>query len=158
MSTEDLLITRIAAISERDRSGEETLSTCRSIRKAVFIDEQGISSDLEWDGLDAACEHFVAYSSQPSSASAIGTARLRIETGHAKAQRVAVLASARGKGVGRRLMEAVEARAKALGVREMELHAQTTVVEFYLELGYKTEGATFREAGIEHLAMRKRLA
>ena len=158
MSSAEMLVTRTAGSREGWRDGNESLKASRAIRTAVFIEEQGIPSDLEWDGLDATSEHFIVFSGRGSSRAALGTARLRIETGRARAQRVAVLPSARGLGLGRRLMEALEARARALGIQEMELHAQTSVVEFYLALDYQAEGTHFLEAGIEHVAMRKRLA
>jgi predicted GNAT family N-acyltransferase len=89
---------------------------------------------------------------------AVGTARLRIvDTGVAKAERVAVLESARDAGVGTALMTAVEEMATERDATTMRLHAQTRVRPFYEELGYEVVSGEFEEAGIPHVEMVKRL-
>ena len=84
----------------------------------------------------------------------MGTARLRIVDGEAKAERVAVHAHTRKTGVGRALMEAVAARAREAGCDRIVLHAQLEAVPFYTALGYVAEGPVFEEAGIDHRTMR----
>jgi predicted GNAT family N-acyltransferase len=123
------------------------------LRKIVFVNEQSVPADLEQDGLDATCAHFVAWEGDRLA----GTARMREVHGAAKAERVAVAREARRSGVGRRLMEALEAEAQARGAREVRLNAQLSAVPFYAALGYVAEGVVFEEAGIGHLAMRKGL-
>lgn len=139
------------------------LEPCHAVRRAVFVEEQAISADLEWDHLDAEAEHFLARTPQAPQAQSkpVGTARLRIvgeSQSIAKAERVAVLASARTTGIGRALMYALESRAIELGCRHIRLNAQISVLRFYENLGYTAEAEPFEEAGIEHLAMSKRLA
>lgn len=130
------------------------LPTCLQIRREVFIDEQRVPEADEVDGLDQACEHFMAFlDGRP-----VGTARLRItDDGHAKAERVAVLKPHRGQGVGHALMTALEARARALGHRELVLSAQVEAIPFYLARGYQAHGPEFMDAGIPHRKMRLHL-
>ena len=70
---------------------------------------------------------------------------------------MAVLASWRGYGIGRRLMEATEEEARASGLPGMVLNAQVRVIPFYEGLGYRAEGDVFLEADIDHRTMRKDL-
>lgn len=114
-------------------------------------------AELEWDGLDADAEHFVAFTRRAGNARALGTARMRIIGDAAKAERVAVLKSARHLGVGRRLMEAIENLARDRSLARIRLNAQVSAVPFYERLGYRAEGEVFLEAGIEHRAMSLRL-
>ncbi len=134
------------------------IAECRAIRRIVFIEEQSVPAELEWDGLDELAEHFMAISGSGRDEQILGTARMRVVGNSAKAERVAVLASARRLGLGRLLMQAIEARARERSLAKIQLNAQVPVVPFYEKLGYQTQGEVFLEAGIEHLAMTKRLA
>lgn len=136
-----------------------------SVRRSVFVEEQGVDEDIEYDDFDdpgADATHFVAY----ADGDPIGAARLRPAGGAApesaaadpavgKVERVAVAADRRGEGWGRRLMAAVETRAAEAGFGRLALHAQTHVREFYERLGYDAHGDVFEEAGIPHVAMTK---
>jgi predicted GNAT family N-acyltransferase len=119
----------------------------------VFVQGQGVPESIEVDGLDERCTHFAAYRDE----ALVGTARLRVVGGAAKAERVAVASSVRGAGVGRALMRALEAEAKRMGLASVILNAQAAVIPFYERLGYATEGERFFEAGIEHCKMRRAL-
>ena len=131
----------------------DELPDCLAVRRVVFVEEQGVEEALEVDGLDEACAHVVAWAGD----ACVGTARLRItEGGAAKVERVAVLASARGTGLGHRLMDAIEAEARRRGLAEVVLNAQAAVIGFYAARGYVAEGPRFDEAGIEHQKMRRR--
>jgi len=132
-----------------------TLFHAHAVRRAVFIDEQGVPEDVEMDGADDEATHFVAYA--PEGGHAVGTARLRAVDGVAKAERVAVHASHRGNGLGTRLMDLIETAARNRGHDEIRLHAQTGVESFYRSLGYETVGEEFEQAGIPHVEMVKRL-
>lgn len=103
------------------------------------------------------CVHFLALPDASSALSdAYGTARLYVTPdGRAKAQRVAVANSARGHGVGRALMAALEEEARARGFREVVLGAQLSAVSFYQPLGYEAYGEVFDDAGIPHRMMKK---
>lgn len=126
---------------------------CHSIRRVVFIEGQGVPEALEVDGRDGAATHFLAR----VDGVAVGTARARVVGTAAKAERVAVLPTHQGLGLGRRLMDALEAWARAQGLSAVSLHAQAPVIPFYEHLGYTGHGPRFTEAGLEHLAMTKPL-
>ena len=118
----------------------------RAIRQAVFIDEQHVPKNLEWDGLDRECTQFLAsIDAQP-----VATARL---TPAGQIGRMAVLKPHRGQGVGSRLLTTVIDHAKEQGHRQIFLHAQVTVIDFYRRHGFAVKGDTFMEAGIEHQTM-----
>ena len=125
-----------------------------AVRRAVFVEEQGVDESEELDGKDPDAAHVVAF----DDGTAVGTARLRlVDAGVAKAERVAVLESARDAGVGTALMTAVEEMATERDATTMRLHAQTRVRPFYEELGYEVVSGEFEEAGIPHVEMVKRL-
>lgn len=126
-----------------------------AIRTAVFVDEQGIPADLEWDAADATAVHALA---RNRLGLAVATGRLLpYQPGVAKVGRMAVLASQRGSRVGRQVLDALMQAAKARGDASVLLHAQASAAPFYLRAGYSVEGALFEEAGIPHLAMRRML-
>ena len=129
----------------------EDLATCHAIRRTVFIEGQGVPEDIEVDGRDPVCRHVVAYVLDH----AVGTARLRFTPEKAKAERVAVLQSSRGLGIGAILMTALEDIARQAGYATVHLHAQQAVVPFYEHIGYRKHGEVFYEADIPHLAMYK---
>ena len=132
----------------------EGLSDAFAVRRAVFIEEQGVSEDEEMDGRDDEASHVVAYDGDRP----VGTARLRtVEAGVGKVERVAVRAADRGEGIGRALMAEVESLAADRGVEALKLHAQTRVEGFYEKLDYETTSGVFQEAGIDHIAMVKEL-
>lgn len=132
-------------------ASEADLEACRQVRHEVFVRGQGVPEDLEVDGRDPECAHFVAR----LDARVVGTARLRDADGDAKAERVAVLEAARGAGAGRALMDALEAEARARGYPCVVLSAQEPVLPFYERLGYCIESERFFEAAIPHRKMRK---
>ena len=123
------------------------------LRYEVFVDEQGVPRELEVDEFDAGAIHLVAIRRDQ----VVGTLRMLEHDGAAKIGRVAVRAAARRSGIGARLMERAAAIALQRGLSEVVLHAQVTVAGFYRRLGYVEEGDRFDEAGIPHIAMRKRI-
>jgi len=138
---------------EADAVGIENLSICHALRRAVFVDEQGVPDEIEIDGRDGEATHFLAW----VNGMPIGTARLRVVDGEGKAERVAVLDDYRGHGAGRVLMNVVESGARSQGLRSVFVHAQESAVPFYERLGYAAFGERFLEADIPHLAMRKKI-
>jgi len=136
-----------------------------AVRHAVFVEEQGVPEDIEYDGRDDEAIHFVAYrddrkggDGESEDANPVGAARLRaVDDSTAKVERVAVRADARGEGWGRRLMAELEATAAERGVETLVLHSQTHVEDFYLQLGYETVSEVFEEADIPHVEMEKSL-
>lgn len=130
----------------------DKLDACFDIRKTVFIDEQNVPKKLEVEGLDADCTHYLAMDNH----SPIGTCRVRMINDTAKIERVAVLKSHRGRGVGRGLMlhviqECVENKA----VNKIKLGAQISARDFYSKMGFEKIGETYMDAGIEYIDMIK---
>ncbi|OVZ63710.1 GNAT family N-acetyltransferase [Pigmentiphaga sp. NML080357] len=118
-----------------------------SIRQAVFVDEQSVPLELEYDDADAVCLHAVAYD---AAGSPLGTGRL-LPDGHIG--RMAVHRHARGLGVGGAILDALIAEAQRRGHRRLLLHAQTRARRFYETRGFQAEGEEFMEAGIPHVLM-----
>jgi predicted GNAT family N-acyltransferase len=122
----------------------------RAVRDAVFIVEQAVPADLEFDACDLRCVHVLALDGDRP----VGTARVDLDY-DGKIGRVAVLAEYRGRGIGIRLLESVERIAREWGLESTWLNAQAGAVSFYEKLGYRLEGEPFVEAGIPHRRMRK---
>jgi len=121
------------------------------IRQAVFVDEQKIPAEMEWDAGDASCLHAVAYN---RLGKALGTGRLLEHVpGVAKIGRMAVLRPMRGGQVGRQVLEALMAAGRERGYREVLLHAQLSAAGFYTRAGFVQRGPVFEEAGIGHVEM-----
>lgn len=132
---------------------------CLEIRRKVFVDGQAVPAEIEFDGLDRHAQHFLAFGDPEGEAApiALGTARLRIVDGAAKAERIAVLANARGTGIGRALVASIESHAREAGLSTVQLNAQVQAAGFYEKMGYVAEGEVFLEAGIKHRSMTKHL-
>ena len=128
---------------------ERDYAAIRSVRFAVFVDEQQIPRHLEMDDRDVACSHWLATNERGAP---IGTVRLDVEAG-GKVGRLAVLAGSRRLGIGRALMDRVHALARARGLASVWCHAQQSAAPFYTRLGYRTTSEPFEEAGIEHVKM-----
>lgn len=131
---------------------QDHLVAINQIRTKVFQEEQGVSAELEFDGLDPSATHFLAY----INGKAVGTARIReIDADTVKIERLAVLSDYRKQGVGKQLMvsalSAITQRGKSLVV----VHAQEYVVQLYQQLGFEVIGEKFNEAGIPHVKMIK---
>ena len=124
----------------------------RAVREPVFVVEQQVPIEEEWDELDPQCRHVLA---RDTSDRPIGTGRLTPER---KIGRMAVVADWRGKGVGGAILEALMDEARALGWPEVTLNAQTHAIPFYASYGFEAFGDEFMEAGIPHRKMRKALA
>ncbi len=129
----------------------ELQADAQAVRTAVFVEEQKIPAELEWDVMDAQCLHAVAYDDQGK---AIGTGRL-LPDGHIG--RMAVLNTARNCGVGAEILRQLMAQAKIRGMQAVQLNAQISAVSFYQREGFDREGELFIEAGIEHIHMNKSL-
>jgi len=118
----------------------------RRIREAVFIAEQHVPPELEWDADDAGAAHFLAFEGDYP----IGTARL-LSDGHIG--RVAVLKGWRGLNVGDALLKATIDEAENRGLKEQKLSAQVHATAFYERHGFKIVSDEFLEAGIPHVDM-----
>lgn len=121
-------------------------SDLRRIRKRVFIDEQGVTPEQEWDSLDADAIHFLAEEED----FAVGTARLLPD---GCIGRVSVLKEWRGLKVGEALMQAAIDEAERRGLKQQTLTAQVHASRFYERLGFRAVSEEFIEAGIPHIDM-----
>ena len=120
------------------------------IRRAVFIQEQNIAEQDEWDAQDTISHHFVVYVIEQGASHAIATARLLANN---SIGRVAVLKSYRGQGVGRKLMLSIIAQAKQEQRNFLTLSAQVHAIAFYQSLGFSVQGEEYLDCGIPHLDM-----
>ena len=126
-------------------------ASARPIRAEVFIAEQNIPAEMEWDDADADAVHAVAFN---RLGRALATGRmLEHVPGVAKIGRMAVLAFSRHGNVGRAVLDALLDAARARGDREAVLHAQLTAASFYERAGFARRGPEFDEAGIAHVEM-----
>jgi predicted GNAT family N-acyltransferase len=129
----------------------QDIATCQRLRRAVFIEEQGVSEADEVDGLDECAVHLLAFVGEAP----VGTARLLVKGRQGKIGRVCVLPVARGRGLGAALIgAALDVLRDRPGVAEARLGAQTHATGFYEKLGFVVEGDAFLDAGIAHRHMR----
>ena len=126
---------------------EKALPLARPVREEVFVAEQKVPLELEWDEWDERSDHAVA---RDASGRAIGTARLLPD---GRIGRMAVLREWRRRGVGAALMEGLLQKAREQSLSRVTLHAQTHAAGFYRRLGFSERGGEFWEAGIAHVEM-----
>jgi YbgC/YbaW family acyl-CoA thioester hydrolase len=123
----------------------------QAIRTAVFVDEQKIPAEMEWDEVDASCVHAVAVN---RFGFPLATGRLLEHVpGVAKIGRMAVVRTMRGSRIGRSVLDALMNAARVRGDREVVLHAQQSAAPFYARAGFTERGTMFEEAGIPHIEM-----
>lgn len=140
-----------AMVDVRTGAWDELGRDAREIRTEVFVDEQKIPAEMEWDDADTSCVHAVAYN---RFGVALGTGRLLEHVpGVAKIGRMAVRQTVRGSSVGRAVLDALLQVARQRGDREAILHAQTSAEAFYARAGFAARGPAFDEAGIPHVEM-----
>nr|WP_090841031.1 GNAT family N-acetyltransferase [Alkalicoccus daliensis] len=133
---------------------ESTLKDVYQVRRTVFIEEQGVPASIEIDEREEEAVHFILYEDGIPS----GAARLRVVHGAGKAERVCILLSKRGRGLGRHLMKAMEEEAESQGLEFLKLNAQVQAEPFYLQIGYEViSEEPFLDAGIKHVTMQKKL-
>ncbi|MEH7309328.1 GNAT family N-acetyltransferase [Neobacillus drentensis] len=139
---------------------DEDLRVAFAIRKEVFVKEQGVPLEDEFDEFDqfdtlnGLCEHIlVHYNEQP-----VGTGRIRFIDGVGKLERICILESYRKFGLGKIMIKALEEIAEERGASQVKLHGQTQAEGFYKKLGYRTSSNIFMEDGIPHILMLKELS
>jgi ElaA protein len=126
------------------------ITTCLTLRRAVFIEEQGVPEADELDDLDDVAIHLLAH----LDGAAVGSARLLVAQGAGKIGRVCVLQHARGQGVGAALTRAALAHFTRMGLQQAKLSAQLSALAFYERLGFSAYGPVYLDAGIDHRDMR----
>jgi predicted GNAT family N-acyltransferase len=139
------------AISVDHFQNDERLADALFVRAEVFQKEQGIPSAVDYDEFDTTAEQFVAYDDEGSP---VGTARYRVVSNEVgKVERVAVLATQRGKKVGHSIMQEVQKAARQQELTRLVLDSQLSAAAFYESLGYQQVGDVFDEVGIPHVKM-----
>lgn len=135
---------------------EVDLRAAFQIRKEVFVEEQGVPLEDEFDEfdtLDGKCEHILVFTDEKP----VGTGRIRVVDGLGKLERICILKSYRKFGLGKVIIKALEEIAEEMGVSQVKLHGQTQAEGFYQKLGYQTSSNSFMEDGIPHILMVKDL-
>lgn len=138
---------RSGKFTVRTASWSDDRAVLQSLRRAVFVVEQRVPEELEWDDADALSLHALA---QDRHGLPVGTGRL-LPDGHVG--RMAVLREWRGQGAGSALLEFLVLQARQCGMRLLQLHAQTHAIGFYERQGFVVQGGEFMEAGIPHRLM-----
>ena len=119
-----------------------------AIRKAVFVEEQGVDASLEYDHEEEARHYLLFLGDKP-----IATARWRETDKGIKLERFAVLPSFRNRGIGEIILKEV-LKDVSSSERTIYLHAQVKAISFYERSGFAKEGSMFTEAGIDHFVMK----
>ncbi|MER5710856.1 MULTISPECIES: GNAT family N-acetyltransferase [unclassified Streptomyces] len=152
------------AYTVREAVGPEDREACFAVRREVFVEEQGVPQELEYDTYDSTAVHVLAVREDGLP---LGTGRLLHgadalgrtggDASVGSLGRLAVAKAARGLGVGAALVRGIEDAARERGLAAVDLHAQTHALGFYERLGYEAYGPEFPDAGIPHRSMRRAL-
>jgi predicted GNAT family N-acyltransferase len=146
----------------RRAADEDELAQALALRRAVFVDEQGVPLAAERDGRDSEAMHLVAL----EGGRVLGTCRLLLASSRdrrgagveVRLGRLAVAPEGRRRGIASALLTAAEQEARAAGAERIVLHAQTYASRLYADAGYRRRGRPFLEQGLEHVTMERRLA
>lgn len=130
--------------------GTEGAEKSRIVRKAVFIEEQGVPKEIENDIFDNEAVFANLYEDGEIKA----TARYIVKDKECIIGRVAVLKSDRGRGFGEGVMSVLIDEIFANNFSEIHIHSQVQACKFYESLGFKVYGDIYLEAGIEHVSMK----
>lgn len=135
---------------------QEDLQKAFSIREKVFVDEQGVPLEEEFDQFDTLgtdCEHILVFYQED----AVGTGRVRFVDHFGKLERICILEEYRKYGLGKLIISTLEEIALEKGMTHAKLHGQTQAEGFYKKLGYHTASDVFMDANIPHVLMKKDL-
>lgn len=120
------------------------------LRREVFVLEQQVPEELEWDNADFDAKHFCLF----DNTELVAYGRLLLKSSQVgKLTRMAVQRHRRRQGLGNILLLHAIGYARQIGLKQMMLDAQLHVVQFYQQQGFIPEGAVFWDAGIEHITM-----
>ena len=134
-------------IKIKNITSEKDLKFSFAIRRKVFVEEQNVPEDIEWDKFEYKCNHVLV----ENFGNPVGTARWRKTQRGIKLERFAVLKEFRSCGIGGQLVKFILKELK--GENNIYLHAQDHVIGFYERLHFVGVGDIFYEAGIAHLKM-----
>lgn len=126
---------------------QDNLDILRNIRTTVFVNEQLVPIEEEWDGQDEDALHVLALA---NGRKPVGTARL-LASG--QIGRMAVLPEYRKQGIGSAMLIRLLEIASDNNIDNLFLNAQVDAIEFYKRLGFVEQGEIFMEAGIKHRKM-----
>jgi len=121
----------------------------KNIREKVFIQEQKVTPELEWDGMDEKAIHFLVFKDEE----AIGCARAIVIKSQMQLGRMAVLKEYRGQGAGSTLIEKAIVTAKLKQLSSIQISAQCNAINFYVKFGFEVTGDTYLDAEILHRDM-----
>ena len=121
----------------------------KNIREKVFIQEQKVTPELEWDGMDESAIHFLVFKDEE----AIGCARAVVIKNYMQLGRMAVLKKYRGVGIGSALLEKAIVTAKLKQLTSIHISAQCYAIDFYLKFGFKVMSDIYLDAEIPHRDM-----
>jgi len=136
---------------------DEDLKAAFTIREQVFVKEQGVPLEDEFDQFDTLnglSEHILVHYNEL----AVGTGRIRFVDGVGKLERICILEPYRKFGLGKIIIQALEEIAEERGISQVKLHGQTQAEGFYRNLGFRTSSNIFMEDGIPHIIMLKGLS
>lgn len=140
-------MTERAGFDVRTARWPDDADDIRRVREAVFVVEQNVPADLEWDGTDAECIHALVFDAHGT---VIGTGRLAPD---GKIGRMAVLKEHRGRGAGDAILAQLLDAARVAGFARCYLHSQVHALGFYAKHGFEPHGPEFDEADIPHREM-----
>ena len=127
----------------------DSLSQLKNIREKVFIQEQKVTPQLEWDGMDEKAIHFLVFNDK----AAIGCARAIVIKDHMQLGRMAVLKEYRGQGIGSALIEKAMTTAKLNQLSAIYISAQCHAIDFYKKFGFEVTSDIYLDAEIPHRDM-----
>ena len=133
----------IAIVNWSEKQAEIT-----SVRQAVFIEEQNIPENIDFDGSDTDYIHVLA---TDKNGRPIGTARINSK---GRIGRMAVLKNYRRQGIGRKMIQALMDYGRKNSITDFHVSSQVTAVGFYRKMGFETSGEEFLEAAIKHINMK----
>ena len=120
------------------------------IREKVFIEEQKVTSQLEWDGMDKDAIHFLAFKDKKG----VGCARAFVIQNRMQLGRMAVLREYRGEGIGSALIETAMTLAKLNQLSGIYISAQCHAIDFYKKFGFEVTSDMYLDAEIPHRDMK----
>ena len=142
------------SLEVRSAAGPEEIGLALELRREVFVVEQNVPEEEEFDGREDECVHVLAV----DDGLVIGCCRLLPDGEQVKLGRMVVASNRRREGIAAALLAESDVQAAELGASLITLSAQTYVTDLYRQAGYKIVSGTFQEAGIEHVRMEKRLS
>ena len=137
----------MSVLVTRQANWDQDQHRLHAVRNEVFVVEQGVAPELEWDGRDEDCLHAVTMA---PDGRAVAAGRLAPD---GKIGRMAVLLTFRRQGLGGVILDKLVDMAIERGLPKVYLHAQSHAVPFYHRHGFVVEGEEFDEAGILHRRM-----